>query len=189
MFPSLNGTMTDQPGSNTHLMSRAHFAWASWRNWNPEGPLWGSWMCMHITISSSSSAELKPPTNGKRVTPWWSLPHSREVTVGSSQNHKGSPGDPWGQIKGTEALHTPWSLSAIPPLNHYYKTHQILPDGTQLLNLHDPSVSPFAWQTNKAIIFSFTQNCLQDSVWYQCREAGFLATESLLLFSRSLEHI
>ena len=31
---------------------------------------------------------------------------------------------------------------------------------------HQPPMDPFAWQSNKAILFYFTQNCLHISVWH-----------------------
>ena len=34
-------------------------------------------------------------------------------------------------------------------------------------------MAPFAWQSNKAILFYFTQNCLQGSIRYQWRETKF----------------
>ena len=36
-------------------------------------------------------------------------------------------------------------------------------------------VAPFAWQSNKAILFYFTQNCLRDLTWPRCTEAEFSA--------------
>ena len=42
----------------------------------------------------------------------------------SSSHIKGTSGisrGHWGQFKGVQALHTPWSLSATPPLNHCYQ--------------------------------------------------------------------
>ena len=75
----------------------------------------------------------------------------------------------WGQIKGRQALHTPWSLSATPPLNHCYKTpHQIPPTpmfGTHNFEGQEVAVSPFAWQSNKAILFYFTWNSAS-KIWF-----------------------
>ena len=39
--------------------------------------------------------------------------------------------------------------------------------------MQDPGVSPFAWQSNKIILFYFTQNCLRDLIWDRCTERGF----------------
>lgn len=36
-------------------------------------------------------------------------------------------------------------------------------------------VAPFAWQSNKAILFYFAQNCLRDVTWPRCTEAEFSA--------------
>ena len=68
-----------------------------------------------------------------------------------------------GQIKGMQALHTPWSLSATPPLNHCSKPpHQIPPVwDTQFLG-REPTVSPFARQSNKTILFYFTQKSVSE---------------------------
>ena len=56
----------------------------------------------------------------------------------------------WGQIKGMQALYTPWSLSATLPLNHCYKTpHQIPPGWDTQFWGHEPAVAPFAWQSNR----------------------------------------
>ena len=69
----------------------------------------------------------KTPTKWKTLTTWWSILHSREghslITLRTREAHQETT---WGQIKGVQALHTPWSLSATPPLNLHYKTpHQI----------------------------------------------------------------
>ena len=85
----------------------------------------------------------------------------------------------WDQIKGMQALHTPWSLLATPPLNHSYDTpHQSLQVGTYSFWGHEPTVSPFAWQSNKAILFH-SKLCLPDSIQHRCTEAEFSASSSL----------
>ena len=144
------------------------------------------------------------------LTTWRSILHSRE------REHQETD---WGQIKGMQALHTPWSLSATLPLNHCCKTPHQTPPPTPGVGTHSfgeslmekasffkkfgrtlqlvgilvpwpgiepgplaveaqspnhwttrefpgshsfegykPTVSPFAWQSNKAILFFFTQN-------------------------------
>ena len=41
----------------------------------------------------------------------------------------------------------------------------------------EPTVSPFAWQSNKAIVFYLTQNsCLWDQIWHLCTEADLSAS-------------
>ena len=69
----------------------------------------------------------------------------------------------WGQIKGVQALHTPWSLSEPCPWTIAIKLLIKSPRGwdTQFLR-HDPSVSSFAWQSNKAILFYFTKNSVSE---------------------------
>ena len=67
----------------------------------------------------------------------------------------------WGQIKGTQALHTPQHQPypgsiAVKLLT---KCSQV---GTHRFPGHEPTMFPFAWQSNKAIHFYFTQNCLWD---------------------------
>ena len=40
-------------------------------------------------------------------------------------------------------------------------------------------MSPSAWQSNKALLFYFTQNsCLRDSIWHLCTEAKLSASSS-----------
>ena len=58
----------------------------------------------------------------KMLTTWWSILHSREeLTYRPTEAPEETT---WGQIKGIQALHTPWSLSETPPLNYCYKMHQ-----------------------------------------------------------------
>ena len=42
-----------------------------------------------------------------------------------------------------------------------------------------PTVPLFAWQTNKAILFYFTQNCFWNSVWHWWTETEILASALL----------
>ena len=59
--------------------------------------------------------------------------------------------------RSADSAHT-LMLSATLPLNLCYKTpYQIVPYGA-FFHGHTPSVSPFAWQSNKAILFYFTPN-------------------------------
>ena len=79
-----------------------------------------------------------------------SILHSREdqslTTLGS-------------QVTGVQTRHTARPLEAALPLNHCCKTpHQIsLAQDIQFMR-QDPALSPFVWQSNKAILFYFTQN-------------------------------
>ena len=100
---------------------------------------------IHITISLSSShiypfanwrtfwllpsfGRTKTPNKWKMLTTWWSTLHSREVSLITSRTTEAHQKTTRGQIKGMQALHTPWSLSATPSLNLCYKTpHQIPP--------------------------------------------------------------
>ena len=61
-------------------------------------------------------------------------------------------------IKGGQALHTPRSLSATLPSNSAISSQV----GTHRFSGHDPASSPFAWQSNKAIIFYFIQNSVSE---------------------------
>ena len=110
----------------------------------------------------------------------WSILQSREkVTVWSNRTHQETA---WGQIKGGQALHAPWSLSAIPPSNQRCKTphhrhNAPNPAGTQFWE-HEPANSPFAWQGNKAIFLLHPKLGLQDLIRHRCTEAEFLASNS-----------
>ena len=63
-------------------------------------------------------------------------------------------------------------LSETPPLNHCSKTLiKSSRVGTHSFSRQKPRVSPFAWQSNKAILFYFTQNsCLPDLIRHPCTE-------------------
>ena len=115
------------------------------------------------------------PRNKWKLLTTWSILHSKEglciITLRTREAHQEATWDQiegtreahqettWGQIKGVQALHTPWSLSAAPPLKCCYKTpHQILLGWDTQFWGHEPAVSPFAWESNKAILFYFTQN-------------------------------
>ena len=67
----------------------------------------------------------------------------------------------WGQIKRRTGPAHILILSENLPLTYYYKTPQhILPGwDTQLLG-QEPAVSPFDWQSNKALLCYFTQHSL-----------------------------
>ena len=69
----------------------------------------------------------------------------------------------WGQIKGCRPCTHPDPLSATPPLKHCYKTPHQIPLGwdTQFLR-HEPTVTPFAWQSSKATLFYFTQKSVSE---------------------------
>ena len=71
------------------------------------------------------------------------------IIMRTTKTHKKTP---WSQIKRAQALHTPWSLSSIPPLNNCYKTpHQILLAwDTQFLKAWAHCVP--LWQRNKGIL-------------------------------------
>ena len=57
-------------------------------------------------------------------------------------------------------------LSETPPLNHCYKTLiKSSPVGTHSFSRQEPYVFPFAWQSNKAILFYFTQNSVSE-IWF-----------------------
>ena len=73
----------------------------------------------------------------------------------------------WGQIKGVQALQTPWSLSATPHWNHCYETpHQIHPKlGHIVLKGMSPPCNPLPGKDNKAIPFYFTQNSVSE-IWF-----------------------
>ena len=124
--------------------------------------------------------------------PWPSLSSKGQIWTVANEGRQGMGEDAetreettWGQIKGVQTLHTPWSLSAALPLNHCYKTpHQILPGwDTQFLR-HESSLSPFTGQSNKAILFLLHPKlCLRDSIQHQCTETEFLAS-----VSRALRH-
>ena len=94
------------------------------------------------------------------------------ITSGTTEAHKES----WGQIKEMQALHIPWSSSANTPLNHGYKTSHQMP-----LRLGDTavkalfSISHFAWQNNKVILFfsSVTQLYLTLCDPMDCSIPGF----------------
>lgn len=102
-------------------------------------------------------------------TTWWGSLHSRELIT-------------WGPIRGPPEArlkeYKPCTCSdphhqSRPWITVIKTTHQILLGETDSFWKHEPTVSPSAWQRNKAILFSFTQNCLQDSVWCLCTEVGF----------------
>ena len=78
------------------------------------------------------------------------------ITSRTTEVHQETTG---GQIKGMQTLHTSGSLPSTLPLNLCYKTpHQIPPGWDTQFWGHEPAVSFFAWQGNKAILFYFTQN-------------------------------
>ena len=80
-----------------------------------------------------------------------------------------------------QALHTPWSLLATHPwttaIKLLTKSHRV---GTHSFSGHKPAVSPFAWQSNKAILWQDRELhpvlCLQDLIQHQCTEAEFSAS-------------
>ena len=55
------------------------------------------------------------------------------------------------------SLHT-LILPATPPLNHRYKTHQTVLGWDTQFQGQEPAMAPSAWQSNKAILFYFTQD-------------------------------
>ena len=66
-----------------------------------------------------------------------------------------------GHIKGAQALHTPWYLSATPPLNHHYKTpHQITPTrlGHTVFWGTSPLCRPLLGKAIKLSVSIFTHN-------------------------------
>ena len=96
-----------------------------------------------------------------------SAPHSREshslITTGTTEAHQETT---WGQIKGGRALHTPWCLSATPPLNHYYKTPHWILSGWDTLSGAGDCLSPLlSGKAIRLILFCFTQNCVSKT-WF-----------------------
>ena len=95
------------------------------------------------------------------LTTWWSILHSREghslITLRTREAHQETT---WGQIKGVQALHTTWSLSAAPPLNHCYKTpHQIPLCWDTVLRSTSPLCPPLPGKTIK-LFFSTSPRTL-----------------------------
>ena len=87
--------------------------------------------------------ELQPSRNGSCQHSWF------------QSSSRGT----WGQIKGVPCI--PWCLSATPLLNHFCKTpHQVLPSRGDSFLGHESTMSPFAWQSNKFILFYSTQNSI-----------------------------
>ena len=119
---------------------------------------------LHRTISLSSSEELKPP-----------LKRPPEARLKEPEKFiRRSPKTSLRDCRPARTL----TLSASLPLNHCHRTpHQILTGlDTQFLR-HTPTVPPFAWQSNKAILSYFTQNCISE-VWFgTSAEAEFSAPE------------
>ena len=95
--------------------------------------------------------ELKPPTN-------------EDYLMLTTQAHQENT---WGQIKGVQALQTPWSLLATPHWNYCYETpHQILPKlGHIVLKGMSPPCTLLPGKDNKAIPFYFTQNSVSE-IWF-----------------------
>ena len=121
---------------------------------------------IHISVSLSSSTELKPPTNGGVNYLMKQSSFQREGhSLITSRTTKAHQETTWGQIKGIQALHTPWSLSATPALTQCYKTPHQISLGWDSVWGHEPTVSSFiAWQSNKAILFYFPQNSVSE-IW------------------------
>ena len=116
---------------------------------------------IHIRVSFELFIELKPPINGRCQHSSFQKRPSEDRLKGTREAHQEIT---WNQIKGVQALHT--LLSAIPPLNHGYKTpYQILLGGTHSFWGQEPAVSPFAWQSNKAILLYFIQNSVSE-IWF-----------------------
>ena len=64
------------------------------------------------------------------------------------------------KLKAGRPLHTPGSLAANPSLNPSCETSpQILLGGTHSFERHKSTVSPCAWQSNKAVLFSVQFSC------------------------------
>ena len=59
-------------------------------------------------------------------------------------------------------------------LNHYYNHYSLTSPNldTQFWG-HYPTMTLFAWQSNKAILFYFTPNSVSKLIWYLGTEAGF----------------
>ena len=98
-----------------------------------------------ITVSSELFIELKPPNKWK--TSAFFMPEKTS----------------WGQIKRRTGPAHILILSENLPLTYDYKTpHHILPGwDTQLLG-QEPTVCPFDWQSNKALLCYFTQHSLSE---------------------------
>ena len=122
--------------------------------------------------SDLAAAELKPPPDGRLLTAWWSILHSRERVLERKSSQNPQMSEDIG-IEGRQALQAPWPLSAT--LSLHYKTPHSSPDVRLGHSLE--GISPL-WPPlpSKAIQLFFSTSsklCLQDSVWYQCVQADF----------------
>ena len=98
-----------------------------------------------------------------RILEWVALPSSRESSQPRDWTQVFCTGDKFFIIWATREAH---------------KTlHQILPGWDTWFSSGWEHTVSFAWQSNKAILFCFTQNsCLQDLIQYQCTEAKLSAS-------------
>ena len=89
----------------------------------------------HRTVSLSS-LQNKPPVNRR----YQHSSFQRRPPLGTRKTHQKTT---WEQVKGVQALHTPhpWT-TAVKPLT---KSSRV---GTRSFERQEPTVSPFAWQSN-----------------------------------------
>ena len=139
-----------------------------------------TWLSDRVTTTT----ELKPLNKWKMLTPWLIILHSRDdhslTILRTKEAHQETI---WGQIKGVQAVHThpdpyqqlhPW----ITAIKLFTKFPQSCPRLGHSFWGHEPAVSLFAWQSNKAILSNFTQTCFQDSIQHQCTEAEFSSSKT-----------
>ena len=75
--------------------------------------------------SDLAAAGLKPPPDGRLLTAWWSILHSRERVLERKSSRNPQMSEDIG-IEGRQALQAPWPLSAT--LSLHYKTPHSSPD-------------------------------------------------------------
>ena len=98
------------------------------------------------------------------------------------------------KLKAGRPLHTPGPLAASPSLNPCCETSpQILLGGAHSFERHKSTVSPFAWQSNKALLFSVqfssvAQSCLTLCNPMDCSRPGLPVHHQLPEFTQTHVH-
>ena len=131
-------------------LSRWTWVWVNSRSWWWTGrpsvlQSMGSQRIGHDWVTELNWTELMKHSSFQRVG-------QNLITSRTTEPHLETT---WCQIKEAQALKTPWSLSAAPHLNHRHKISYQIPLSWD--TGHEPVVSPFAWQSNKAILFASSQ--------------------------------
>lgn len=119
----------------------------------------GSWLCLTEYTSQCLWAFYRTKNPDKWKTLVFFIPEEKKSQFDIPERLIRTP---WSQIKGMQALPSSLRYQQPCPEPLLETPHHILPGWDTQLSGQEPTVCPFDWQSNKALLCYFTQHSLSE---------------------------